>query len=297
MKVAVTGAGGFIGKELLAELVNMNDVEVLALTRGSTDNKASSACTWLRTDYSAESLADALEGVDVVCHLAGVRGTEDDPTAFTANLEITKNILAVMKSIGIRRIIFASSVAVYSGRDPMPWKEDDSTGGYRAYGDSKADCERAIKDCAENGDITYGIARIAQVLGEGETRRGMMNVFLDTARERGTLKVMGKSVMKRQYIYVKDLVKVLALLTTDEKVRGKNLVVNVGMPNAYSNLEIANLVNEVFENHTPIDYDDSYPEAGRGFYMDISRLKEELKYEPLDMREALEDIKTIWELS
>jgi nucleoside-diphosphate-sugar epimerase len=59
------------------------------------------------------------------------------------------------------------------------------------------------------------------------------------------------------------------------------------MQDAYSNLEVAQTVNAVFGNLTPIDYDDSYPEKGRPFHMDISRLKSALGYEPLDMREAV----------
>ena len=50
---------------------------------------------------------------------------------------------------------------------------------------------------------------------------------------------------------------------------------------------MAQIVNEVYGNPTPIDYDDSYPEKGRPFHMDISRLRSEIGYEPLDMREAV----------
>ena len=117
----------------------------------------------------------------------------------------------------------------------------------------------------------------------------MMNVFLDTARDHGTIKVMGRSVLKKQYIYVKDLVEVLTILAwgNENYSADSNIIVNVGMPEAYSNLEVAQIVNEVYGNPTPIDYDDSYPEKGRPFHMDISRLRKELGYEPLDMREAV----------
>ena len=178
---------------------------------------------------------------------------------------------------------------VYNDDSLMPWTEDAPLKGRSCYGDSKANCERIIREYAGKHDITYGIARIAQVLGEGEKRRGMMNVFLDTARDHGTIKVMGRSVLKKQYIYVKDLVEVLTILALgDENYSAdSNMIVNVGMPEAYSNLEVAQIVNEVYGNPAPIDYDDSYPEKGRPFHMDISRLRKELGYEPLDMREAV----------
>ena len=283
MRIAVTGAGGFIGTELLAVLNKLDDVSVIALTRDASAYVSTERCEWRGTDYSRESLAAALRGADAVIHLAGVRGTEADPEKFAVNVAMTENILKAMETCGAKRIVFASTMSVYNDDSLMPWTEDAPLKGRSCYGDSKADCEELIRRCADETGMTYGIARIAQVLGEGEKRRGMMNVFLDTARDRGTIKVMGKSVLKKQYIYVKDLVNVLAQLACSDR----SIVVNVGMPQAYSNLEVAEIVNEVYGNPVPIDYDDSYPEKGRPFHMDISRLKNELGYEPLDMKDAL----------
>lgn len=289
MKIAVTGASGFIGTELLALLNKREDVSVTALTRDASGHEDSERCEWRSTGYSFEGLVSALDGADVIIHLAGVRGTENDPVKFLVNEVMTDRILQAMWRCHAKRIVFASTMSVYNDDSLMPWTEDAPLKGRSCYGDSKADCERTIRDYAEKHDITYGIARIAQVLGEGEKRRGMMNVFLDTARDHGTIKVMGRSVLKKQYIYVKDLVGVLAVLTLgNEHYRAdSNIIVNVGMPEAYSNLEVAQIVNEVYGNPTPIDYDDSYPEKGRPFHMDISRLRNELGYEPLDMKEAV----------
>lgn len=284
MTIAVTGASGFVGTELLAVLNKKEDVRVTALTRDASDREDTERCEWRSTDYSFESLKEVLKGADTVIHLAGVRGTENDPEKFAVNVEMTQNILGAMKECGAGRIVFASTMSVYNDDSLMPWSEDAPLKGRSCYGDSKADCEQLIRSCAEDGSLTYGIARIAQVIGEGEKRRGMMNVFLDTARDHGTIKVMGKSVLKKQYIYVKDLVNVLAVLACAED----SITVNVGMHDAYSNLEVANIVNEVYGNPVPVDYDDSYPEKGRPFHMDISRLRNEIGYEPLDMKEAVE---------
>ena len=277
MKIAVTGASGFIGTELLAVLNKREDVSVIALTRDASGHEDSERCEWRSTGYSFEGLVSALEGADIIIHLAGVRGTENDPVKFLVNEVMTDRIVQAMWRCRAKRIVFASTMSVYNDDSLMPWTEDAPLKG------------RAIREYAEKHDITYGIARIAQVLGEGEKRRGMMNVFLDTARDHGTIKVMGKSVLKKQYIYVKDLVEVLTILAlgNENYKADSNIIVNVGMPEAYSNLEVAQIVNEVYGNPTPIDYDDSYPEKGRPFHMDINRLRKELGYEPLDMREAV----------
>lgn len=292
MTIAVTGASGFIGREVLAELENNN--KVIALTRDAAGCDSSGCCEWRETDYSYESLAEAIEGADVLIHLAGVRGTEDDQAKFVINRDITENLLRAMKAAGTGRIVFASTVSVYDDVKLMPWTEDAPLKGRTAYGESKIACEKLIEEYAENGEISYGIARIAQVLGEGERRRGMMNVFMDTARSKGTLKVMGESIARRQYVYIKDLAKVLCILAcgNDKLSIDDSIVVNVGMPNAYTNLEIAKIVNEVFGNTEPIDYDNSYPETAKPFCMNTSRMKSMLGYEAKDMRDAIIDIKS-----
>ena len=286
MKIAVTGASGFIGTELLAVLQKQKNIGIIALARDASKHSDSERCEWRNTDYSVDSLVTALDGADVVVHLAGVRGTENDPDKFAVNVLMTENILKAMTAVGARRMVFASTMSVYNDDSLMPWDEEAPLKGRSCYGDSKADCEQLIESYAASHSITYGIVRIAQVLGLGEKRRGMMNVFIDTAKEKGTLKVMGRSVVKKQFIYVKDLAGILSLLAAGEE----NIIVNAGMNDAYTNLEIAHIVNRVFENDTPVDYDDSYPEKGRPFLMSTERLKSRLGYIPLDMEEALKDI-------
>lgn len=292
MTIAVTGASGFIGTELLAKLAGRPDTNIIALTRGVSSSEETPYCVWRSTDYSEDSLKAAIAGADTVIHLAGVRGTEADPEKFRVNEEMTENLLKAMTSEEVRRIIFASTMSVYDDEDLIPWTEDTPLKGRTEYGSSKIRCEELIRRYAAECGFSYGIVRIAQVLGMGEKRRGMMNVFIDTAAEKGRLKVMGRSIAKKHYIYVKDLVNVLALLAcgSGSVSADENITVNAGMPDVYTNLEVAEAVNRVYENPVPIDYDDSYPETGRAFHMDTTRLKEKLGYEALDMESAVRDL-------
>ena len=292
MRIAVTGASGFIGTELLSGLKKRKGIKVTAITRGGSARADSPFCTWKETDWSVKSLAEALEGADAVIHLAGVRGTGSDPAEYAVNTEMTRNLLEAMTAAGTKRIVFASTISVYDDENGIPWKEDSALKGRTMYGESKISCERLIREYAAKGGFTYGIVRIAQVLGEGEKRRGMMNVFIDTAASGGTLRVMGRSEAKRQYIYVKDLAEILAMLAEGSggADAGKDIIVNAGMPSAYTNLGIAKTVNAVFGNTTPIEYDDSFPETIRSSHMDISRL-EKLGYTPLDMEAAVKALK------
>ena len=65
MDIAVTGASGFIGMELLTVLNKKEDVSVIALTRDASSFEDSERCVWRSTDYSAGSLKQALDGAVV----------------------------------------------------------------------------------------------------------------------------------------------------------------------------------------------------------------------------------------
>ena len=66
MKIAVTGASGFIGTELLALLNKRENISVIALTRDASACEDSGRCEWRSTDYSSESLESALRDMMII---------------------------------------------------------------------------------------------------------------------------------------------------------------------------------------------------------------------------------------
>lgn len=287
MKIAVTGASGFIGSEVLEVLKKKEAVQIVALTRG--EDHEDGVISWCSTDYSVDSLKRALVGTDAVIHLAATRGTTGNLSDYHGNECITENLLIAMGEMGVKKIVLASSIAVYSDTERIPWKEEQSVQPKTLYGITKASCEYLCHYYSKKYPFHYAAVRIAQVLGLGEKRKGMMNVFLETAAKKGTISVMGKSIAKRQYIYVKDLAEILCILALDLS-RGSEIV-NVGMDHAHSNLEIAQMINEVFENETEITYDDSFLEKIEASHMDTDYLLNEVGYHPLDMRQVLMDVR------
>jgi len=289
MKIAVTGATGFIGSEVVEQLLKIPGIEVTALSRRSHEAEFGGAVRWVASDYSAGQLTEQLQGADAVIHLAAVRGTSGGIADYQVNETLTESVLLAMGEAGVKRIVFASSIAVYSDTDRIPWTEDMALTPKTLYGITKAACEHLCIYYGRQFGFSYSIVRVAQVLGTGEKKRTMMNVFMDTASEGGEIHVMGRSFAKRQFIYCRDLAAILCRLA--QEVDGPGRIINAGMPAAYTNLEIAEIVNRVFENDTPIDYDDSTPERIESSEMDIHRLREELGFDPDTMEEALEDIR------
>ena len=112
MKIAVTGASGFVGTSV-AEILIESGIEVIPVSRSNTD-------------YSVENLVQILQGADKVIHLAAVRGGDGSMSDYRDNEYITENLLSAMALGDADRIIYASSRMVYSGEDAIPWKETDT---------------------------------------------------------------------------------------------------------------------------------------------------------------------------
>lgn len=289
MKVIITGAAGFVGRVLAKRFAQNNDTEVIGLSRHEmADADLSSLCNWAVTDYSVGSLKDIFEGADVVIHLAGAKGVFTELEEYDEDMHVTENILETMTEYKVGRIVYASSRLVYGNPENVPWTEETEPEPVLAYAKNKLRSESLCREWADKNGADAVILRIAQVLGEGEGTRNMINVFQDTARAGGELKVIGKSIAKRQYIYTADLAELIYRLTLrDENGAG---IVNLGMKEAYTNLEIAEAINRAFHNETPINYDDSAPETITPSYMDVTKMLSLTDYVPMDMDRALADM-------
>lgn len=116
-----------------------------------------------------------------------------------------------------------------------------------------------------------------------------MNNFIEFAYQGKQLIVKGKSVAKRQFIYVDDLAETFVLCAIKQKE--ESIILNVGMQEAYTNLSIANTVNSVFENTNSIDYQEDIDENIDSSFMDTHRYVSFLGFKPKTMKEALYELK------
>jgi len=140
MKVLITGAGGFVGKNLQLHLAERKDVQVVRFTR----------------DNSVEQLPALLEDVDFVFHLAGVNRPQDPQEFATGNAELTQSLCRavgdVAKATGKKvPIVFTSSTQ--ADRDNL-------------YGNSKRGAEEALQAAAASLGIPVHVFRLPNVFGK-----------------------------------------------------------------------------------------------------------------------------------
>ena len=148
MKLAITGATGFVGSAVLNAL---GEHSANALTR--RDQPPRDGVEWVAGTLEDEAaLANLCEGTDAVVHIAGLTNTPDLAEFERANVTGTANVMAAAKGAGVKRFVFVSSL---SAREPQ----------LSAYGASKAKAEELVKASG----LDWTIVRPPAVYGPRDT--------------------------------------------------------------------------------------------------------------------------------
>lgn len=280
MKIVITGATGLIGSELLRAIDKENN-EIVALSR----NRSSDVYT--ESDYSVENLKNILKDCDCVVHLASKRGgNAKSLKVFEENIEITENLLQAMNLAGCKRLIYLSSISVYSDSTLLPWREDQQSVPVNFYGLSKKISEE-ICQFYSKFNIETLILRCAHVLAY-EKSGYMLDRFITNAIDNEALTVTGKSKARREFIYLKDVVRGIIFGIEHPEVKG---VFNLGTSLGYTNIEVASAICKVFGVSEPINYCVDIDENIESSYMNCEKYSG-FGFQPkFSLEEALEDIK------
>ena len=207
--VAITGATGFIGRHVAADLV-ARAVAVTAIVRPGSPHAAPPGTTPLTTPLDADALRTALAGVDAVVHLAGVVAAVEARTYAVVNTEGTRAVATAARDVGARLIHVSSLAAAGPAPASAPHREDDPPRPLTPYGVSKLESERIVM-------ATSGLRSIILRPGVvyGPTDRAVFPLFQAAAR--GVLPLVGRPGAAYTFIYIDDVVRtvVAAVEKTD----------------------------------------------------------------------------------
>ncbi len=216
MRVLVTGGAGFIGSHLVDALEARGDEVVVLddLSTGKRENLAGRAARLVVGDVGDPSaVAEAIEGCELVYHeaaVASVPKTIEAPLATCrVNFTGTLNVLEAARAAGSRRVVFASSAAVYGNREGAV-NEQDTPNPLSPYAIEKLCAEHYVRTWSSLfGLETVGL-RYFNVFGPRQDPSspysGVISIFVDRLRRGAVPTIFGDGEQTRDFVYVADVV-------------------------------------------------------------------------------------------
>jgi nucleoside-diphosphate-sugar epimerase len=205
MRIAVTGATGFIGRHVVAHLTARGD-DVVHVGR----------------PLEREPLTTAFRGAKTVVHLAGVVSTMRDEEYFAVNVEGTRAVAEAASAAGARIVHVSSLAAAGPAPAHAPRTEQDPPAPMTAYGRSKLEGEHAIAAIAGR---RWTVLRPGVVYGPGD--RALLPLYVLASR--GVMPLIGRADAAYTFVHVSDLVRAIAA-AVDHETDGDTLFVGHPQP-------------------------------------------------------------------
>lgn len=214
MKFVVSGGAGFIGNNIVRELIkNEHSVTVIDnLHTGRMENlqDLKELIKFERIDIrDYEKIKSILKDVDGIFHEAALTSVPESylkkDEYFDVNVKGTENIFEIANKENIK-VVYASSSSVYGDTKKFPIREDSDKNTLNPYGETKLEDEEVAEKFATDGLQILGL-RYFNVYGIGQTGTyaGVITQFLRKISEKRSLLINGNGEQKRDFIHVKDV--------------------------------------------------------------------------------------------
>ncbi len=231
MTILITGGAGFIGSHIVEHHQGRaREIRVLDnLRTGHRRNLAGLECTFLEGSVTDRALVRrAVAGVDFVYHLAAlvsVPESMDKPgECVDINVHGLLNVLEEAAAAGVRKLVFASSAAVYGDNPSVPKLETMVPEPKSPYAITKLDGEYYLDMFRREGRLETAALRFFNVFGPRQDPQGAyaaaVPIFIEKALRGEPLTVFGDGGQTRDFIYVKDIVGALAFAAETPGVAG-----------------------------------------------------------------------------
>lgn len=203
MKIALIGGSGFVGTKLLSLLQQSADLDLINIDKAPSEGF--SELTHIGDVRDKDSLRKQLPGTDVVVLLAAEHRDDVTPTSlyYDVNVQGMRHTLEVMEELGIRRLVFTSSVAIY-GLDKDNPDESFPADPFNHYGKSKWEAEQVLQDWYKtHATWNINIVRPTVIFGEGN-RGNVYNLLTQIAS--GRFLMIGKGNNQKSMTYIGNIV-------------------------------------------------------------------------------------------
>ena len=288
MNFLITGAAGFLGSALANHLSKQGH-QVRGIDDLSTGDKdaLSPDVNFTRGDVNDRpKLWTLLQDVDVVYHLAARVSVPESvlyPREYNAvNVGGTVSLMEAMRDVGVRRVIMASSGAVYGDSSAQKLTESTKPKPSSPYAVSKLAAEHYIRTIGTLWGIETVSLRIFNAYGPGQripvSHPPVVPHFIKQTLRNGTLVIHNNGEQTRDYVYVDDVVKALTAAMTAPNLDG--LVINIGSGTETSVRNLVSAVTEIIPGKAEVIYNPRVSGGVSQMCADLSLAKKKLSYKP-----------------
>ena len=277
MLAVVTGGAGFIGSHTVDRLLAAGH-RVVVLDDFRTGKRANLAhhagndrleivaCDVSHGIFAALAPITAERGpVERIVHLAAqvsvVHSVQNPLVDMQVNYGGTLHVLEYARASGVKKVVFASSAAVYGDATAMPIGEDAPTRPVSPYGIDKLASEHALDYYAAVHGVPSTALRFFNVYGPRQDPSspysGAISIFTDRARAGRPITIFGDGGQTRDFVYVGDVVRAIVAALGDG---GNRVVANVGTGGEITVLELARSIVELCGGRSVIEH--APPRAG-----------------------------------
>ena len=252
----VTGGAGFIGSNIVAELVERGEKVTVFdnFATGKRENLApfSSSITLYEGDIrSYHQVREAMEGVDYVLHQAALpsvpRSVRDPITSNQVNVDGTLNLLVAAQEAKVKRFVYASSSSVYGDNPTLPKVEDMTLNPLSPYAVSKLTGEKYCRVFARLYGLETVALRYFNIFGPRQDPTSQYSAviprFIMALKHKEPPIIYGDGHHSRDFTFVSNVVEANLLACRVSGVAGEAF--NVACGDRFSLLELIGCLQEI----------------------------------------------------
>jgi nucleoside-diphosphate-sugar epimerase len=301
MVVLLTGGAGFIGSNIVNQLVKDPEIKSIIVLDNLINSDISNIIKsekirFIKGDICDPVIVDRLcKEIDVICHqaaLGSVPGSIETPKDYILNnVYGFSNIIEAAKNNGIKKIIYASSSAVY-GEEESEYKKEENIGKpLSPYGLSKRFDEMLARNAHDLYDIDFYGLRYFNVFGEKQKWNSEYSAvipkFIKILLDGKSPEIYGDGSQSRDFVHVQNVVDINIHLIKNVNIRGSHIL-NIGLGESTTVNEMFDIIKEKLNSDINAVYKDPRKGDILKSLADISKAKE-FGYSPsVDFKTGLE---------